>query len=240
MHPLFLLGCPRSGTTIIRNYIKARTKLISPEETYYYRWSFPFGSSEFLNQVNSALSKMHRSIDNVDESEFQDLLRRASSRKELLLGHIRLMAGEQALWFEKTPQHVYAAPLLKADFPNARLVFIFRNPLNACASLYQGRQVNVGSLTGSIAYWKESYSIYKVLHNAIQGITLLKYEDFVDNPDIVFKDLMKQIDYRGPIVDAPSGMVAKKPNERGKVVFTETEKSAVMSACSVEMAELGY
>ena len=240
MHPLFLLGCPRSGTTIIRNYIKARSKLVSPEETNYYRWSFPFGSNEYLAQVNSPLSKKHRSIDGVDEAQFQELLGRATSRKSLLIGHIRLMTGsDNSMWFEKTPQHVYAAHLLKADFPNSRLAFIFRNPLNACASLYQGRQVRVGSLVGSVAYWKEAYSIYKVLSQSIKGILLLKYEDFIASPDGVFMGLMREIDYRGPFADAPSGMVAKKPNER-RDIFSDSQIAFVKSACEAEMAELGY
>jgi LPS sulfotransferase NodH len=240
MRPLFLLGCPRSGTTIIRNYIKTTTRLISPEETSYYRWPFPFGSKEFLSQVNSPLSLKHRNIDGIDEGRFQQMLNSVSSRKDLLLGHVQLMAGTEGdMWFEKTPQHVYAAPLIKADFPDALLVFIFRNPLNACASLYQGRQLFVGSLAGSIAYWKEAFSIYKVLSQTQDGIKLVRYEDFIGSPPSFLQDLIESIDYKCELFPAPDGMVAKKPNQRSEI-FTDAERAFVQAACKSEMEELGY
>lgn len=186
------------------------------------------------------LSKKHRSIDGVDEDKFQEILHSASSRRDLLLGHIRLMAGsESGMWFEKTPQHVYAAPLIKGDFPESLLVFIFRNPLNACASLYQGRQLKVGSLAGSISYWKEAFSIYKFLAHSTDGIKLIRYEDFVGSPENVFMDLMKEVDYTNAIVSAPQNMVAKKPNER-KDILSDAECEAVLEACKSEMQELAY
>lgn len=240
MRPLFLMGCPRSGTTIIRNYIKVRTKLVSPEETSYYRWAFPFGSTEYLAQVNSPLSRKHRNIDGVDEGRFQQMLKMVGSRKELLLGHIQLMSDiEGGMWFEKTPQHVYAAPLIKADFPDALLVFIFRNPLNACASLYQGRQIMVGSLAGSIGYWKEAFSIYKTLSQLPDGIKLVRYEDFIECPQSILDDLLESIGYKDQLYSAPDHMVAKRPNQRVDV-FTEAERAAVQAACKGEMEEMGY
>ena len=67
MTPFFIVGSPRSGTTILRNYIKSRTDLICPEETFYYRWTFPFGSNEYFNKLNSPLQRKHREIDEIDE-----------------------------------------------------------------------------------------------------------------------------------------------------------------------------
>ena len=120
MQPFFIVGCPRSGTTVFRNYIKACTHLICPEETFYYRWTYPFGTNEFFQSVNSQLCQKHRQIDKVDEKEFQKVLYNVKSRKELLLKHINLMGCQDSnFWFEKTPQHLYSIPLISADFPES-------------------------------------------------------------------------------------------------------------------------
>ena len=111
MKPFFIVGSPRSGTTILRNYIKSRTDLICPEETFYYRWTFPFGSNEYFNKLNSPLQRKHREIDEIDENDFQDLVNKSSNRKELLLGHVGLMGcDDRKSFFEKTPQHIYSVP----------------------------------------------------------------------------------------------------------------------------------
>ena len=42
--PFFILGCVRSGTTMLRNALRLHPNLASPEETHFYRWGEPFGS----------------------------------------------------------------------------------------------------------------------------------------------------------------------------------------------------
>ena len=238
--PFFILGCPRSGTTIIRNYIKANFNLISPEETFYYRWTFPFGSREFYNRINTELSKFHRSIDGISESDFQELYAKCSNRKELLEGHLSLMDNITKCdgWFEKTPQNIYASLLLTQDFPDSTLLFVCRNPINACASLFSGRQIKTSSLTEAICYWKESYQIYHSLNVHGYNIELVKYEDFTACPQDFSERLSKLFNIsKSP---NPHNIKVNAANDRHLDVFSNAQLQAVTEACKKEMIELGY
>lgn len=237
--PFFILGCPRSGTTIIRNYIKANFNLISPEETFYYRWTFPFGSREFYNRTNTELSKYHRSIDGISERDFQALYAKCSSRKELLEGHIKLMdITKYDGWFEKTPQNIYASLLLTQDFPDSKLLFVCRNPINACASLFSGKQIKTSSLTEAICYWKESYQIYYSLFTHGYNVELIRYEDFTVHPDGFSDRLSKLLNIsKSP---NPQNIKVNAANDRHLDVFNNAQLQEVTEACKNEMLELGY
>ncbi len=213
MNPFFIVGSPRSGTTILRNYLKKRTRLICPEETFYYRWTFPFGSTEYLNRVNSNLQKKHRQIDQINESEFQSLLENCQNRRELLLGHIKLMGGKDDLnWFEKTPQHIYSIPLILSDFPNASILFVVRNPLDSIASIYSGKTLIPGSLKAAIAYWNEAYSLYRFYKKILKNIFIIRYEDFAFNPEIIFKNFVYKIDPDIFLKSLDNSNLVKVPN----------------------------
>ena len=239
INPFFILGCPRSGTTIIRNYIKANYNLISPEETFYYRWAFPFGSKEFTNRINTELAKKHRQIDGVTESDFQELYAKCENRKELIEGHVRLMGIDRYDgWFEKTPQHVYSSVLLAEDFPQSKLLFIVRHPLNACASLYSGRQIKTSSLREAICYWKEAYQIYKSLSAHGYNIDLIKYEDFVKNPEDFANYLSEALNIDRD--KTTREIVINEANQRHLEVFDDKQRNKVRNVCAEEMNILGY
>ena len=42
--PFFVLGCVRSGTTMLRDALRMHPHLACPEETHFFRWGEPFGS----------------------------------------------------------------------------------------------------------------------------------------------------------------------------------------------------
>ena len=45
--PFFLVGCVRSGTTLLRNLLRQHPNLESPEETHFFRWPHSFGTGDF-------------------------------------------------------------------------------------------------------------------------------------------------------------------------------------------------
>ena len=73
--PVFILGCVRSGTTMLRNILRMHPHLASPEETHFFRWPEPFGTDAFARIVSSnPVLKRHREIDGITEQEFRQLL----------------------------------------------------------------------------------------------------------------------------------------------------------------------
>lgn len=187
--PFFILGCVRSGTTLLRDLLRQHPGLICPEETHYYRWGEPFGMPSFVNTVGrSPLLKKHRSMDGIDEAWFQEQLALAGSRRDLFLRHAEAFRQAQGAppdvrVFDKTPQHVYGIPLLLSDFPGAKFVHIVRNPLNVVASLMVGKVIAAPNVVAAANYWVEAVRIVNACR-PILGADLheIRYEDLVEAP----------------------------------------------------------
>ena len=187
--PFFILGSVRSGTSLLRDILKAHPHLVCPEETHIFRWGEAFASTDY-NYVYKEVEtlKLHRSMDKVDESEFCDVLSQSNDRKDFLLNYFELfkkVTKQSAVrCFDKTPQNVYGLPLIKAYFPEAKIIHIVRNPLNVIASLKKGVDLLPQDLIGAINFWKEAVLIINTMKPLLSdNLYELKYENLTQEPE---------------------------------------------------------
>jgi hypothetical protein len=203
--PLFLVGCVRSGTTLTRDLLRRVPGVICPEETHFLRWAEPFRTPASMppHTQNQTLRR-HRDIDGVPEEVFASLLVSCRSKAELQRGYVAAFARARGIsgpyrWIDKTPQNIYGAALIMAEFPAARLLNIVRNPLNVVASMQLGRQVAVPDLHGAINYWCEAVQIAATLRNAAPDrIMDLRYEDLVADVPATMARVLRFADIPAP------------------------------------------
>lgn len=185
--PLFMIGCVRSGTTLVRDLIKRAEGVVCPEETHYYRWGDPFGTRSFEKAVlNGPVLKAHRKRDGLSEARFGELYRQSSGRGELLVRHVREIARVRGLstyrWFDKTPQNVYGLSLIAGDFPQAVYLHMVRNPLNVVTSLKIGKVIKVEDIRGACNYWLEAAAQVRHFRKAHGDRVLeMRYEDLIED-----------------------------------------------------------
>ena len=186
--PFFIVGCVRSGTTLLRDVLRSHPRLVAPEETHFFRWAEPFGGVPYQKMVSdNRVLKRHREMDGIEESEFQTILKLSISRADLYERYMQLYIeknkpGAQR-WFDKTPQNVYGAALIAGAIPDAKLIHIVRNPLDVVSSLRIGIIVKVQNLVGACNYWNEAAEIMHVVKKAYpERVYEVKYEDFTLNP----------------------------------------------------------
>src|SRR5690606_22254663 len=72
--PFFILGAPRSGTTLLRDLLREHPRLECPEETHFFRWSDPFASPKFISHYKTKLFKTHRKMDQISEMNFSFMM----------------------------------------------------------------------------------------------------------------------------------------------------------------------
>lgn len=186
--PFFIVGCVRSGTTLLRNMLSLHPRLECPEETHFFHYAEPFGTPEFdKNYKRSALFKRHREEDGISHLDFNYSLRFQFTRKGLMdwYGQKFLQArnNPQARWFDKTPQNVYGLLLLAEAYPMAKFLHIVRNPLSVAASLKKGDVMPELDARASANYWLESAMIlshYRKL--APERLLEIKYEELLQDP----------------------------------------------------------
>jgi hypothetical protein len=198
--PFFILGCVRSGTTMLRNILRLHPHLACPEETHFYRWSEPFRGAGYRQIATSnPVLKKHRKLDGISEEEFVQMLDRATSRGDLyrlyMARYMALNTPTATRWFDKTPQNVYGAPLIATDFPKARFVHIVRDPVSVVASLRIGKVMKVDDLVAGCSYWNEAVSQLAVLKRAYPMRVLeIRYESFTHDPEAGIRQVLDFLD----------------------------------------------
>ncbi len=117
--PIFLVGCPRSGTTLLFDLLQAHPEVVAlPDEGHIY-WS----------AYNHPRRHQWRS----DVLEAGDAT--AAEHRYLDTTLARLGDGHP---LDKTPKNVLRVPYLRAHYPDARLVLVVREGRSTVASLLEG------------------------------------------------------------------------------------------------------
>ena len=243
--PFFILGCVRSGTTMLRDLLRSVPGLCCPEETHFYRWSHPYGTRQFEhNYRQNVVLARHREIDEVSDDEMNELLDTARTRREFSDGYMDLFRARQGLapdtrWFDKTPQNIYLVPMLAADYPDSRFVHIHRDPRNVVASLAVGAVMKVDNVVGAANYWRESEILARAFERAEPDRMLtVSYADLTADPITVVRRICRFVD----IEQVPPEELGKVRHERNAYaeVLSDDDLALVADICGPLAADLGY
>ncbi len=128
--PIFVVGLPRSGTTMLDRMLGNHAQVASLGE----RNDFSAAVSEASNHFFSTLA----AADYGDWIWELDLARAG----HLYLQRLRALGTAKAFIVDKNPQNLFNIPLILRSLPGARIICVHRNPMDVCFSnlkeLFQG------------------------------------------------------------------------------------------------------
>lgn len=139
--PFFVVGNPRSGTTLLRFILSSHPKIYIPDETGFLPFLLKDVEAELsLAQVRRILERIgrlnhfwHGMVDNV--SAFYDALPEPKLAHVLDALYRQKVAEHGATrWGDKTPSYVLYIPLLSKIFPTAQFVHLIRDGRDAVVS----------------------------------------------------------------------------------------------------------
>ncbi len=174
--PIFVVGCQRSGTTMLRLMLDSHRRISCGPETRF-------------------LADLERVVD----TDWPRLSQYGYSQEEWLTRIREFFGGLQsdyaqsrgkARWADKTPRYALNIPFLLRVFPDAQIVHVIRD----------GRDVVV-SHRKRFGYWSSVKSTMKwpkyikAARSAGEGLPAeqyheVRYEDLVSNPEETMRDLL--------------------------------------------------
>jgi len=242
--PFFILGSPRSGTTLLRDLLRDHPRLECPEETHFFRWADPFASPKFITHYKTKLFKEHRQMDGVSEIEFNVYMHANHSREHLawVYGHefLKAIGKPDARLYDKTPQNVYGIFLINAIYPEAKFIHIYRNPLNVVASLMEGKVMPAHNLRGAINSWVESMLLLDQFKKFKPELLLeLPYEELTENPDPYLKTILEFVNESPELLPSQNKKTHKEKNKY-KQKLSPQEIQIVIDKCEPFYSQYGY
>ncbi len=243
--PFFILGSPRSGTTMLRDLLRSVPGLYCPEETHFYRWGQPYRTPQYKRQyLKNKVLEHHRELDGIAEDEVLALFESARSRREFTDGYMALFlakagAPPDARWFDKTPQNVFGVSMLAHDYPGSRFVHIYRNPLNVVASLKVGKVMSLPDTVAAANYWRESVVLAESFRVANPDRMLsVAYEDLTHQP-VTQVDLICQ--FVGIETPEATELTGVKAEANQFVDVLDTDENELVRAITASVVEeFGY
>jgi len=142
--PFFIVGNPRSGTTLLRFILSSHRRLYVPGETGFIPFLPTDGVSQMsLAQVEAVLDRigqLNRNWRNmVDDTEcfYRGLSGRALRHVLDALYRRKILDHDAVRWGDKTPSYVRYIPVLNRIFPTSQFVHVIRDGRDVALSAQQ-------------------------------------------------------------------------------------------------------
>lgn len=192
--PLFIVGMPRSGTTLVSMLLNAHPEVAVTPETHYFtrfarvgerRGAFASAAGRRLLIGEMLKSKVFSAF-GFTEDEVEGILDGVEAAP--LPGHrdvLAVIAGAYAKkngkvqWGEKTPGHVLHLDRVLESFPEARVVNVVRDARDVSLSL--GRVPwQKGNLLSHLSDWRRCTRAASRV--AGDNVLTVRYEDVISSP----------------------------------------------------------
>jgi tetratricopeptide (TPR) repeat protein len=172
--PIFIVGLPRTGTTLTDRIISSHSKVMSVGETQYMQIVLRRESGiESDEKMTPAMLDVTSKIDiNLIGDGYMDML------------DYRL--GDEPMFVDKLPFNILYLGYIAKAFPEARLVRIKRNPMDSCFAMY--KQVFTGA-------YKFSYSLEDL------GRFYVKFDQLLKHWQETLGDRFIEVEYESLVAD---------------------------------------
>ncbi|PSB46643.1 polysaccharide deacetylase [filamentous cyanobacterium Phorm 6] len=207
MKRIFVLGSPRSGTTILQSLLAAHPEVISfPESKFFHYLLY----DQFAGKLPSRMEAFFK-----DEIKRPELLKNfddsqtVETKTTWFVGVLDGLAMEQnkSIWLEKTPEHMYFIEDIERLLPDAKFIHILRNGMDTIASMYKATR-SFNHLWG--AGWDLNHCIGRWEHAMLtshkyvkkSNHILVRYEEILDNKTKILGEICNfmGIDYDGEML----------------------------------------
>lgn len=141
---IFVVGCPRSGTTLLQGMLAQHSRIASFPETHFFAIAYP--RNRFKRALTWPASHLGTVLDELLEQlgrpDLKGQYRVGRFQRHYERPFIALLdrlaeEGGKDLWVEKTPRHLHFIRQITRRVPDVRFIHIVRSGPDVVASLYE-------------------------------------------------------------------------------------------------------
>ncbi|MFZ4791979.1 MAG: sulfotransferase family protein [Candidatus Competibacteraceae bacterium] len=184
--PLFVIGVPRSGTTMLARLLSTHPSIVQTYETSAFIL--------FDNIIKNAYYGSDAGI--MYGKEYQNLWSNhlASIAKEVIESFYEKIfevenRNDVRYWGDKHPHHNSCLPFIEKLYPDALYIYIVRDPRDVACSIAENRKV---TFEQAFDIWKKISEDYEKFQNSVDSNRLycIQYERIVENYEEAISQIM--------------------------------------------------
>lgn len=186
--PVFIVGLPRTGTTLVDRILSSHSQMISAGERTEFGACLLRGTGETSQDVLEA-----RVISKVATIDL-------SAVGESYLDSVSAILDSPQRFTDKLPMNAFFVPAILAAIPTARVICLRRHPADSVLSIYR-QLFAVSAMYNRYAYDLENLADYVVaFHELVETyiqtlpasrFMVIDYENLVDNPEAETRRLLE-------------------------------------------------
>jgi len=175
--PVFIVGMPRSGTTLVEQIISSHSNVTGA------------GELVFINELGGKLAK---GISKISKSSLLDF-------RKNYLNELKKISDGNVIITDKLPQNFRYIGLIASALPEAKIIHVQRNPAAVCWSNFKHYFSKTGlgytySLEDVVSYYKLYINLMKHWGNMLDHrIYNLDYEALVENQENETRQLINYL-----------------------------------------------
>jgi len=172
--PIFIVGLPRTGTTLTERIVSSHSQVAS------------LGETQFLQMVIRRESGV-QSVENINPEMIEVVAgNELWPVAEGYLDAVRYRLGDEPMFIDKLPFNFLFLGFIVKAYPDARIIHLGRNPMDACFSMY--KQVFTWA-------YKFSYSLERL------GQYYVAYDRLRNHWREVLQDRLIEVEYEALVTD---------------------------------------
>ena len=181
---IFILGMPRSGTTLVEQILSSHPKVFGGDELNF----IPDLLNKYFN--NKATRPLLENMINLDK----DILKKMGQE---YINNLKKVSRNSERASDKLPINFKWIGLIKLILPNSKIVHCVRNPKDNCFSIFKNFFANKSlNFAYNLDEISEFYNLYNDLmkhwKNTLPKFVIdVKYEKIIKNPKQQIKNLLE-------------------------------------------------
>lgn len=191
---VFLVGCARSGTTLLQSMLMSHTRIHSFPETHFFERGF-YGKRAFFLRGHYAMNVLKKwSDDSVGLGYEIPTIKGVWRRKKATSNFIRLLdmitvQQGKDIWIEKTPGHINHIDIISSWVKNVKFIHIIRDGRAVVASMYEAAQKyphhwgGQRSINHCVAEWNSAILLTES-YFSFSNHLVLSYESLLSHPEL--------------------------------------------------------
>ncbi|MCW8857912.1 MAG: sulfotransferase [Kangiella sp.] len=174
--PIFVVGLPRTGTTLLERIVSSHSQVASAGELTHFSRLMSAGMEKLSLDPSLSRSQMVSASTQLDFSQLGQLYLEAT----------RTLAGNKSRLIDKFPQNALYIGLIHLALPQAKILLLERHPLDVCYSVYKQLFTDAFHFSYDLEELAEYFYEHQLLMSHWQQVLpevvkTVRYEDLVNN-----------------------------------------------------------